>query len=143
MVTSPQGEIRSGTPQGLYAFDTRFISSYSLSINRVPLELIDANQISFYASRIHLTNPEIETQDGKLAAHTIHLTLSRVIGETIHEQFDIVNYSGQPVKFLLELTLRSDFADLFEVKDQHITLRGNMETVWDAQQRCLHTCYTN
>lgn len=143
LVTSPQGEILSGTPQGLYAFDTRFISFYRLSINRVPLELIDSNQISFYAARIHLTNPEIETQNGKLAAHTIHVTLSRIIGETIHEQFDIANYSSQPVKFLLELALRSDFADLFEVKAQHITVRGNMETFWDTQQRCLCTSYTN
>jgi glycogen debranching enzyme len=143
MVTSPQGEIEAGTPQGLYAFDTRFISFYHLYLNRMPLELIDSSQISFSAACIHLTNPEIQTQDGKLEAHTIHMSLARVVGETIREQIEVTNYSDRPVTLLLELALRSDFADLFEVKTGQIPLRGAMDTTWDAEQRCLHTRYVN
>ena len=143
IVTSSQGEILAGTSQGVYAFDTRFISFYRLYINRTPLELIDSSQTTFYAARIHLTNPEIEIQGGKLAAHTVRVSISRVIGECIREEFDVANYSGRPVTLLLELALRSDFADLFEVKAQRITQRGNMETFWDMQQKCLHTRYEN
>lgn len=143
MVTTHNGEILSNTPQGVYAMDTRFICFYRIYLNRTPLELIDFNQLSFYAARIHLTNAPIDIEGTTLNAHTLRLTINRTVSEGIHEDLDLANYSGQPVKLLLELALRSDFADLFEVKKQHIILRGKIETTWDTQQKQLHTTYDN
>ena len=45
------------------------------------------------------------------------LTITRVVDEGIHEDLDVANYSLDPVRFHLEIALRSDFADLFEVKN--------------------------
>ena len=143
MVTTPSGEIAQRTDQGVYAIDTRFISFYHLYINRESLKLVNSSQLSFYASRHHLTNPRIETDSGIINEQSLRVTINRVVSEGIHEDLDIANYTGRKVHFLLELALRSDFADLFEVKSKHIVQRGKEQTEWNAQTRQLRTTYDN
>lgn len=143
MVTTHTGEIFSNTPQGIYAMDTRFISFYRIYINRVPLELIDFNRLSFYAARIHLTNPQIDTEENTLPPHTLRLSIDRIVNESIYEDITLANYSGHKVKLMLEIALRSDFADLFEVRRQHIIQRGKIETSWNFQRKQLYTSYDN
>src|SRR5438034_6573149 len=67
MVTNSAGEIDPQTDEGVFAVDTRFISYYHLFINRVPWALINSSQLSFYSSRIYLTNLKISTEDGDIA----------------------------------------------------------------------------
>ncbi len=139
MVTTQSGEIRANTDQGVYALDTRFLSAYRLYLNREPLQVVNSSQLSFYASRFHLTNPAIETDGGILDAQTLRITINRLVSEGIHEDIDIANYTGKAIHFLLELAMRSDFADLFEVKSQHIIQRGKEQTQWNAQEKQLYT----
>jgi glycogen debranching enzyme len=141
MVTTQAGEITVDTDQGVYAADTRFLSFYQFYINRVPLQVVNSSQLIFYASRFHLTNPRIETEDGVLEKQTLRVTINRVVDEGIHEDIDIANYTGKSVHFLFELAMRSDFADLFEVKSNHIIQRGQTETRWNAQEKQLYTVY--
>ena len=143
MVTNSGGEINPETDEGVFAIDTRFISYYHLFINRVPWVLVNASQLSFYASRTYLTNPEISTEDGDIAENTIGLTVERTIEGGIHEDFYVTNYTGKKITITLELALRSDFADLFEVKSKRLVNRGRMLTEWDMQERRLRTSYDN
>ena len=141
MVTDQRGEIHPRTDAGVYAIDTRFISSYRFFINREPWNLVNSSQLSFYSARFYLTNPEISTEDGDFEANTIGLTIDRTVEEGIHEDFDIVNYTGKKISFFLELALRSDFADLFEVKSKHLVQRGRIFTDWNKRERRLRTSY--
>src|SRR5579859_3947082 len=141
MVTDKHGYINTDSDQGVYAIDTRFISFYQLYINRVPWEVINSSSLSFYAARFHLTNPKIMTEGGEIAAHALGLTVNRTVSEGLHDEFEIINYSGKKVLFVLELGMRSDFADIFEVKSKNIVLRGKQETQWDAKARQLRTTY--
>lgn len=143
MVTNQRGEIEPGTAQGVYAIDTRFINSYKMEINHTPLQLINSSQLQFYSARFHLTNPVIPAENGSIAANTLHITLNRNIGEHIYETIDIANYTGKPAKFLFQLTLTSDFSDIFEVKSNAIVQRGHMITNWNQQQQALSTIYNN
>jgi glycogen debranching enzyme len=143
MVTTQAGEILAHTDQGLYADDTRFFSYYRLYINREPLQVVNSSQLSFYASRFHLTNPQIETEGGVIDAQMLRVTINRVVSEGIHEDIDIANYTGKKIHFLLEVAMRSDFADLFEVKTKHIIQRGQEQTQWNAQEKQLYTAYDN
>ena len=143
MVTNSAGEIDPQTDEGVFAVDTRFISYYRLFINRVPWALINSSQLSFYSSRIYLTNPKISTEDGDIAENTIGLTVERMVEDGIHEDFYIANYTGKKISFIFELALRSDFADLFEVKSRRFVNRGRMLTMWDMQERKLRTTYDN
>src|ERR1700753_2665603 len=141
MVTDKQGNIMADSDQGVYASDTRFISLYKLFINRIPWKMINPSELNFSTARFQLTNAAINTVEGELAPHTIGLTLDRRVDEGIHEEFELVNYSGQKVQFLLELALRSDFADIYEVKTNKIVQRGEQETQWHAKTRQLRTTY--
>jgi glycogen debranching enzyme len=143
MVTTSSGEVEADTDQGVYAMDTRFLNSYQLYLNREPLQVIDSSQLSFYAARFHLTNDRIHAECGILKPQTIRVTINRLVGEGIHEGIDIANYTGMHVNFLLEIALRSDFADLFEVKSGDIVQRGKLRTEWNQAERRLRTTYDN
>ena len=143
MVSDLIGNIDSQTFQGVYMNDTRFLSSYHLRINGNNLEVINSSQLTFDASRFHLTNPSIELEDGPLEAQTLHIAVNRIVSDGIHEDLDVANYSGKTVSFLLELTLHSDFADIFEVRTMHIVRRGQILTHWDTKKKLLITSYDN
>ncbi len=123
MVTNQHGGIEANTEQGVYAMDTRFINFYRVYMNREPLDVVNSSQVSFYAARFHLTNRFLDTESDPISAQTIRVTLNRIVSEGIHEDIDIANYTGKKVSFLLEIGMRSDFADRFEVKSKHIILR--------------------
>jgi N-terminal domain of (some) glycogen debranching enzymes len=60
----------------------------------------------------------------------VSLILDRAVSGGIHEDFDIHNYSMRRVRFSLELSLRTDFADIFEVKSKRLVRKGNVTTEW-------------
>ena len=84
MVTDAKGEITLDSQQGVYAIDTRFVGFYSLSINGQPWKLVNSSQITFYSSRIYLTNPAFPTEDGDVAEDRLGLTVDRYVEEGIH-----------------------------------------------------------
>lgn len=143
MVSDLAGSIDPQTFQGVYMNDTRFISFYSLYINGNRLDLINSSQLTFDASRFHLTNPQINLEDGILEAQTLQLVVNRLVRGGIHEDLDIANFTGRSVSFLLELALHSDFADIFEVRTMRIVRRGKILTNWDKQGKQLVTSYDN
>ncbi|MBV9690134.1 MAG: hypothetical protein JO202_10555, partial [Ktedonobacteraceae bacterium] len=143
MVSDRRGYVNPDSDQGVYAIDTRFISFYQIYINRVPWQVINSSQLMFYTARFHLTNPLINTEEGVLGPHTLGLIVNRMVNEGIHEEFEIVNYSGKKLLFVLELAIRSDFADLFEVKGKKILQRGKQNTQWDEREKRLRTAYDN
>ena len=143
MVTDQRGFINTDSDEGVYDADTRFISFYSIFINRVPWLVINSSQLAFYAARFQLTNAEINTEGGVIKADALGLTINRTISEGVHEEFEIVNYASEKVTFVLELAIRSDFADIFEVKTNHIVQRGKQQTYWDNKKYNLTTTYDN
>jgi hypothetical protein len=58
LITDPDGQIHWPSDQGLYSFDTRLISSWNIYANGAGWELLNAGNISYYASRIFLTNSD-------------------------------------------------------------------------------------
>jgi glycogen debranching enzyme len=143
LVSEESGQINWPSAKGLYFFDTRVVSSWAIYANGEPWDLLNGGPISYYASRIFLTNRALRTEDGVIPEHTLGLTIGRCISGGMHEDLDITNDSKGPVKFQLEIALRCDFADIFEVKSQSIVRRGRITTEWlEARQR-LRTAYRN
>jgi glycogen debranching enzyme len=141
LVSELDGSITSASDQGLYSRDTRYLSGYQLYINGEPWALLNSGAIAYYASQTHLVNPKVVTEDGVIAPGTVGLLLSRTLAEALHEDLDIRNYSGKPVHFIFEMLLRSDFADLFEVKAKELTRRGHIESNWKSDRQELLTSY--
>jgi len=143
LACEPDGQIQDGTDKGLFFFDTRIMSVYGLTANGVPFKLLNAGSVYYYASRSMLTNNEVETEDGTIPPGVLGLTLSRSIDAGLHEDIDIANYGARKVRFNLEIMIRSDFADLFEVKAGRIVRRGRVVTEWDDASGTLRTAYAN
>jgi glycogen debranching enzyme len=143
LITEEDGQINWPSEKGLYFLDTRVVSSWRIYANGELWELLNGGPISHYASRISLTNRPILTEDGTIPPRTLGLTLSRSISGGMHEDLDIINYGMKPVTFQLEIALRCDFADIFEVKTGQIVRRGRITTEWSASRQHLRTTYQN
>jgi glycogen debranching enzyme len=127
MVTDLNGEITEETEQGIFCGDTRFLSHYRVLASDVPWTRVTSSPTAYNAMRIYLTNPELTTELGRIAPGTLALTITRTaVRFGIIEDLVVANYSLEPVQFNLELEMRSDFADIFEVKNHKYIHRGNI-----------------
>ncbi len=143
LITEKDGQISWPSQKGLFYKDTRLISAWSIYADGVPWELLNSGALTFFAQRIFLTNAKISTQDGEIKEHTLGLVIGRQVDGGIREDYVLTNYSLKPVRFNMELAIRSDFADLFEVKSGNFMRRGQIETAWSASEQCLTTTYRN
>jgi glycogen debranching enzyme len=143
LVTEPDGNITWPSEKGLYFLDTRIISHWEIYANGEPWELLNGGPVKYHAARIFLTNRAILSEDGAILPRTIGLTISRSISGGLHEDVDITNNSMKPVRFQLEISVRCDFADVFEVKSGRITRRGQITTEWSERRQQLRTAYSN
>jgi glycogen debranching enzyme len=143
LVSEPDGQVRWPSEKGLYFYDTRVISSWAIYANGEPWTLLNGGAVTHYASRIYLTNRSIPTVDGVVPARTIGLVISRMINGGLHEDLDVTNNGIRRVRFQLEIALRCDFADIFEVKSNNIVRRGQITTDWSPAEQQLRTSYRN
>ena len=143
LVSDPDGGIASPSVNGLYFFDTRLISSWAAYANGQSWDLLNGGAVSYDASRIYLANRAFVTADGIVPARTIGFVLGRAIEGGLHEDLDLTNHGSTTVKFHLEIALRCDFADVFEVKSDRIIRRGHITTDWADDTQRLTTAYSN
>jgi glycogen debranching enzyme len=143
LLSEENGQMAFPSDKGLYFRDTRLISAWQIYTNGTPWMLLNGGAIAYYAARIFLTNREFLTRQGKVPARTLSLTISRGIDGGMHEDLDIVNYGSEPISFSLELSVRCDFADTFEVKSGEIVRRGKIDTLWDQRKQALSNTYRN
>src|SRR5579872_3358453 len=143
LLSEPDGQIKWPSAKGLYFRDTRLISSWTLYANGVPWALLNDGTPTSLDARVFLTNSEFASEAGQVKPHTLGLMLSRHIDGGMHEDFDLINYGMKPVRFNLEIALRGDFADIFEVKSGHIVRRGRILTAWSDDKQRLTTTYRN
>jgi glycogen debranching enzyme len=143
LISDQDGQIKWPSEKGLYFFDTRVISSWAIYANGELWELLNGGALSYYASRIFLANRTVLTEEGPIPARTLGLTISRSISGGMHEDLDLTNSSMKPVRFQLEIALRCDFADVFEVKSGRIVRRGRIITEWSEPHQRLRTIYRN
>lgn len=143
LVTEFDGSITHASDQGLYSRDTRYLSRYQLYINGEPWTLLNSGAHAYFAWRAYLVNPDVSTERGALAARSVGLVINRGLSDALHEHLDIRNYSASAVRFTLEILIRSDFADIFEVKNKTLTRRGSIETWWDSRLQQWITHYAH
>lgn len=143
LVSETNGQVSWPSEKGLYFFDTRVISAWQIYANGEEWDLLNGGAITYHAARIYLTNRAFLTADGPVPPRTVSLTLSRAISSGMHEDLDIRNFGPKPIRFQLELAIRCDFADVFEVKSNRIVRRGKITTEWSDNTQSLTTAYEN
>ena len=143
LLTETDGRVHWPSNRGLYFRDTRMISAWAIYANGELWDLLNGGAIAPQAARIFLTNRAFETEDGPVAARTLGLVIGRQVDGGLHEDVEITNNSQKPVRFNLEVAMRADFADIFEVKGDSIVRRGHIITSWLAKRQVLRVTYRN
>src|SRR2546429_1358544 len=115
VVSDDRGDIEASPadPTGLFAYDTRFLSTWVLTLDGQRLTALSTDDLHYYETRFFLV-PGTGTVyvDAKLS-----VIRKRAVGEGFDEELTILNHDGEPVDVRVRLDADSDFADLFEVKD--------------------------
>lgn len=98
LVTDQDGQISWPTHQGLYASDTRLVSSWQISANGEPWDLLNSGNIAHFAAKIFLVNRRFATESGPVEAGSLGLTIGRALGHGgLHEDLDLVNHGSETV----------------------------------------------
>ena len=130
LVTASDGAIDENLAQGFFVRDTRLISYYELSLNRQRLPLLASSIITHHSALYEYTNPELPSLNGTLPKDCLLVSVRRDIINGMHEDIDITNRHQEQVVFQLMLAIRSDFADIFQVKSNQLLPRGQIKTTW-------------
>jgi glycogen debranching enzyme len=115
VVSDSRGDIEASLtdPTGLFSFDSRFLSTWILTVNGQRLNPLSVDDLQYFESRFFLV-PGTGTVyvDAKLS-----VIRRRAVGDGFHEELTILNHDEKPVGLKVRIDAASDFADLFEVKD--------------------------
>ena len=141
LVCAPGASIAAAEQQGYFCVDTRLVSGYELTLSRTPPTLLNSAVVQPFSARHEFVNAQIVTSGVVIESGTVHVRLDRTIHHGVHEDYDLTNYGSEAVEFELELRFESDFADLFDVKEQRLVRRGSLESCWDGAARALTTIY--
>lgn len=121
------GFFDGGTDRGLFVHQTRLLSRYRYRIDGrdwKPLALSNVEQHSWLGYYVALSpNADEDPRftllgpGGTLGQQPIELRLSRFVGDGMHEDVDVTNFTQASVRFLLQLQIDADFADEHETKE--------------------------
>lgn len=142
LVANRDGTIhgQTGSAQGLYSDDTRFLSFHQLRLNGRALTCVACSRLSFRHARWTLMADDVPSVSGRQPVR-VSVTLDRLVGQRrLHEDIVVRAYGREPCSLLLSLTLESDFADIFEVRTRRWQRRTRLHTVWTPPDR-LDTRY--
>jgi glycogen debranching enzyme len=115
VVSDRRGDIDASPnePQGLFAWDTRHLSRWLLTIDGQPLSALSTDDLQYFSAQFFLI-PGIGTV---YVNATLSVVRKRAVGDGFHEELTIFNHGNDPVDLDVRIEAGADFADAFEVKD--------------------------
>lgn len=137
MFSDALGDVPPGSVGGLLHDDTRFVSSWLLTLEGQPLSLLKSRVVDYYSAGFFCTNPDLPD----LRANTLSVRRFRFVGGGVREQIAVYNASTEAVRFELRLAVGADFADLFEVKSRVRDRSAQIDVEHDPDEALLHFHY--
>jgi glycogen debranching enzyme len=124
LATERDGFIYGGRAHGLLVYQTRLLSKYRYLIDGKPPYPVASSNIDQHTwLGYYIMLPpavdggERDQGSGQLEASTqqsLELRLSRYVGDIIHEDVDLTNFTQYSTSFTLTLEVEADFADVQE-----------------------------
>jgi glycogen debranching enzyme len=106
-------------PHGFFSEDTRFISRWRLSVQGQPTDVLSNAIVDYFVAQFFLVCPSPEFH----SAPQLGIIRQRLLGDGWLEDIVIANHRDEHVAVAVDLDVATDFADLFEVKDDTIRER--------------------
>lgn len=143
LVTGRDGFIDADHHDGLFIHQTRVLSRYQWKVNNqelLPVALSSIEQHTWLGYYI-ITAPGVkpgppDEGSGEMedySEQTLEVLISRFVGEGVHEDLDLTNYTLEPVHFELQLDFDADFADHIEVDERKRLQKGEMQGHWRGE----------
>lgn len=119
-ISGRSGDMHPGRPQGLIFRDTRFLSKLELRIHGIAPEPLAASLTDpFSAVFVGRTRPRPGRTENPLLVFR-----HRYVGRGLREDIVIRNFGAEASYCSLEISVDSDFADLFEIKEGRVDPEG-------------------
>jgi glycogen debranching enzyme len=115
VVSDSGGDIEADPtdPTGLFSYDTRFLSRWVLTVDDTRLSSLSVDDLQFYETRFYCVPGTAAVYvDAKLS-----VVRQRRVCDGFHEDVLIANHREEPVDVHVRFDAESDFADLFDVKN--------------------------
>ncbi|MGM9474593.1 amylo-alpha-1,6-glucosidase [Pseudarthrobacter sp. YS3] len=132
-LTSSNGDMHPGSPHGAFFHDTRYIAEWNVSLDDAPLEALAATALEPFRA---LFIGRVGGHAGSADVPSL-IERERIIGAGLTETITIENHLAVPNTFKLALTVRADFADLFEVKDGTPASPGKQQVLIEGDSLIL------
>jgi glycogen debranching enzyme len=115
LVSDDRGDVETNPsiPTGLFSYDTRFLSTWVLTVNGERLQSLAVDDLQYFEARFFLSPGEALLYPSS----RVSVIRRRWIHTNLEERLTVINYDQKPVRLRIRLEAGSDFADLFEVKD--------------------------
>ncbi len=127
-ISGRTGDIRPGAEQGLFFRDTRFVNRFELAVDGLGVEPLSATLTTPYsATFVGRRPPRPGTADS-----TLLVIRKRYVGGGLREDISVRNLGREAAAFRLSLTVDTDFAGLFEVKEGRARTREGTLRVVDG-----------
>ena len=115
VVSDGRGDIEESFdyPMGLFSFDTRFLSTWVLTLDGQRLGALSVNEENSYATTYFLVAGEPSHYvDAKISVQR-----QRVINGSFEETLSVRNHGTEAAEVTVRVEMAADFADLFEIKN--------------------------
>ena len=115
LVSDGRGDVdpSPSVPTGLFSYDTRFLSTWQLTLDGERLHALSVDDIQYFETRFFLVPGEpTHYVDAKVS-----VIRHRTIGGSFVEDLAVLNHAGEEVELTVRVAMGSDFADLFEIKN--------------------------
>lgn len=99
---------------GLYAKDTRFLSSYELFINNIKPLVLSSGDEEDSINKIYLTNTNFEKSESE---EVLIKREQLIFNGMVYDRMLIKNYFSQPLALKLTLKVDADYLDIFQVRN--------------------------
>lgn len=121
VVCDRRGDIDSipGRPHGLFVDDTRFISRLRLTVDEQPPDVLSVADSDYFSTEFYLV------PRAKSIYQNPHISVvrRRLVSKAMQEELTVMSHLESATQLELRLDIATDFADLFEVKDNTVRER--------------------
>lgn len=141
--TRLDGSIDGEAEQGLFVHQTRLLSRHRITLGggRPLLATGSNSRQDRWDGYLIVPPPAGDGGEASLpqsaSQETLELALTRVVGEGMHEDLDVHNYTRKPIETTLVLELDGDFADPEETKGDR-KHQGQFKRTWRKEEGGAH-----
>jgi glycogen debranching enzyme len=131
LVSSASGDIEATTdnPTGLFSYDTRYLSTWVLTVDGSRLSPLSVDDLEYFETRFFLV-------PGRAAVYVdaqLSVIRHRQLCDGLMEDVTILNHREEPVDLRVRVEAGSDFADLFDIKNSQPKKGAYTNRVEDGQ----------